>query len=87
MIRLESENSKRKNGKRGTYVATHKPMPKKPKKQAPKPAGGNVIIRGEILKAIGRYKNGASFTRIMERTGFERKQVSKALHALKKGVK
>jgi hypothetical protein len=69
---------------RGVWVATHSPRSKKLKIKPPKLTRKNVNIREEVLKAITRYKNGARFLKIVERTGFENKQVRNALHSLTK---
>jgi predicted transcriptional regulator len=69
---------------RGVWVATYSPRSKKLKIKPSKPKRKNVNIREEVLKTITRYKNGARFSKIVERTGFEKKQVRNALHSLKK---
>ena len=69
---------------RGIWIATYSKPIKKPTSTPTKHPGKPVNIREKVFKAVARYKKGATTQKIIERTGFEKKQIRNALHALKK---
>ena len=62
-----------------------KPKGKKPVKRTPrKKKAKSMTAADTVLKVISRSKKGVSTSKIMERTGFTRKQVSNIVFKLKK---